>query len=90
MHVLQSRSSRPLLSLLATLVTFCGVKAHHQIEILEMHSKELTWNVRALLPHAPRYWPEAITTVICTFTQETSEEIHTTLRFDEEDLSLLS
>ena len=48
-------------------ITFCGVGSHHQNANFERKLQNLTLVARTLLLYAKIYWPEEITTMLCTY-----------------------
>ena len=66
-------------------ITFCGVGAHHQNEIIENKNKMLTLAARTLLLHGIRMWPQMIDTMFWPFAIKASAERHNCLLVDRDN-----
>ena len=63
-------------------MTFCGVGAHHQNDIIESKNKILTTGARTLLLHGIRMWPQMIDDMFWTFSMKAVAERLNSLQVD--------
>lgn len=57
-------------------VSFCGVGAHHQNGVAEKRIRDLQEAARAMLIHAKRHWPDAITTNLWPYALRSANHVH--------------
>ena len=57
-------------------ITFCGVGAHHQNDIIENKNKMLTLGARNILRHGVRMWPTMIDSMFWPFAMKAVAKRH--------------
>jgi hypothetical protein len=57
-------------------ISFCGVNAHHMNGHAEKHIRDLQENARAMLLHAKRRWPSAVTANLWPYAIRLANEVH--------------
>ena len=65
-------------------ITFCEVVSHHQNEIIERKIQTLTLGTIKWLPHAKRYWPEAIGKMLWPYALKAFSEQINVLKVDDD------
>ena len=63
-------------------IKYCGVRSHHQNEIVERIIKELTLGSWNLLLHATILWPEELSTMMCTFSSKATLNRYNSMKMD--------
>jgi hypothetical protein len=57
-------------------ISFCGVNAHHMNGHAEKRIRDLQENARAMLLHAQRRWPSAVTTNLWPYAVRMANAVH--------------
>ena len=85
--IFAERSFRDEIEISEQKITFCGVGAHHQNGIVEIHIGILTLGTRTNLLHAQRRWPEAIGTILWSYAWKDFERRYNHFFLNTEGLS---